>query len=74
MVQMWWMTGTTCPQRSSQLPITHPNLTTQCRHSYSKSFAPIPPPEHPTFDLYAAIDAALQEDAGDFGDITTLST
>ncbi|KAL4541042.1 hypothetical protein Ndes2437B_g05435 [Nannochloris sp. 'desiccata'] len=40
----------------------------------SHPFSTLPPPAHPTFDLYTAIDAALQEDAGDFGDITTLST
>ncbi len=32
------------------------------------------PPEHPTYDVFAAIDAALAEDAGDYGDISTLST
>lgn len=37
-------------------------------------YALIDPPEHPTFDLYSAISAALQEDAGDLGDITTIST
>ena len=44
------------------------------RESESHPFATVPPPPHPTFDLYSAIDAALQEDAGDLGDITTLST
>lgn len=34
----------------------------------------MPPPEHPTYDVYAVIDAALEEDAGDEGDITTAST
>ncbi|KAI7843930.1 hypothetical protein COHA_002470 [Chlorella ohadii] len=38
------------------------------------SFAPVPPPEHPTYDVYAVIDAALAEDAGDYGDISTNST
>ncbi|KAL4440692.1 hypothetical protein ABPG77_000401 [Micractinium sp. CCAP 211/92] len=38
------------------------------------SFAPVVPPEHPTYDVFAAIDAALAEDAGDYGDISTLST
>lgn len=32
------------------------------------------PPEHPTYDVYAAIDIALAEDAGDYGDVSTLST
>ena len=45
-----------------------------CRQAASGSFAPVPPPEHPTYDVYAAIQAALDEDAGDLGDITTLST
>jgi nicotinate-nucleotide pyrophosphorylase (carboxylating) len=44
------------------------------RESDSHPFSVLPPPPHPTFNLYAAIDAALEEDAGDFGDITTLST
>ena len=37
-------------------------------------YALIDPPVHPTYDLYAAVRAALAEDAGDFGDITTMST
>eukprot|EP00887_Chlorella_sp_A99_P002696 scaffold6.g2696.t1 len=37
-------------------------------------FAAIPPPEHPGYDVYKVIDAALEEDAGDYGDISTLST
>jgi nicotinate-nucleotide pyrophosphorylase (carboxylating) len=44
------------------------------RESEPHPFATLLPPAHPTFDLYAAIDAALHEDSGDFGDITTLST
>eukprot|EP00882_Tetradesmus_deserticola_P020450 GHRQ01022095.1.p1 GENE.GHRQ01022095.1~~GHRQ01022095.1.p1 ORF type:complete len:301 (+),score=135.35 GHRQ01022095.1:159-1061(+) len=32
------------------------------------------PPTHPTYDIKAVIAAALAEDAGDRGDITTLST
>lgn len=31
-------------------------------------------PAHPTFDLSACVRAALDEDAGDLGDVTTLST
>ena len=37
-------------------------------------YALIDPPPHPNYDLYEAIKAALVEDAGDYGDITTLST
>lgn len=44
------------------------------RQTEEHPFASIPPPPHPTYDLYAVIDAALAEDAGDYGDITTLST
>ncbi|GAB4820931.1 hypothetical protein N2152v2_007977 [Parachlorella kessleri] len=40
----------------------------------SQTFAPVTPPAHPTYDVYQAIDAALREDAGDFGDLTTLAT
>lgn len=36
--------------------------------------APIPPPDHPTYDLRKVVRDALEEDAGDRGDITTLST
>ena len=45
-----------------------------CRKEKGHRCSPIPPPPHPTYDLYAVIDAALQEDAGDAGDITTEST
>ena len=44
--------------------------TTRAHHGY----ALIEPPPHPTYDLYKVIDDALAEDAGDLGDITTLST
>lgn len=40
----------------------------------SQTFAPVPPPLHPNYDVYQAIDAALIEDAGDMGDLTTVST
>lgn len=54
---------------------TNPPTTYACvRDTESHPYAAIPPPDHPTYDLYAVIDAALAEDAGDFGDITTLST
>jgi hypothetical protein len=46
-----------------------------CREGAAAAgFAPVALPPHPTYDVYAAIDAALAEDAGDFGDISTLST
>jgi hypothetical protein len=62
-------------QRPQSPPAPHPaGHRTRCRASEAPSFAPVPPPDHPTFDLYRAVDAALEEDAGDFGDITTLST
>jgi hypothetical protein len=38
------------------------------------AFAPVPPPPHPTYDLLASIRAALEEDAGDVGDLTTQAT
>lgn len=34
----------------------------------------IPPPPHPTYDIHKVIKDALEEDAGDLGDITTLAT
>ena len=37
-------------------------------------YALIDPPQHPTYDLYQVVKLAFEEDAGDFGDITTLST
>jgi hypothetical protein len=37
-------------------------------------YALIDPPHHPTYDLYQVVKLAFEEDAGDFGDITTLST
>lgn len=40
----------------------------------SKPHAPILPPPHPNFDLHASVRLALEEDAGDLGDVTTLST
>lgn len=40
----------------------------------AKISGPIPPPEHPTFDLVALIWRALEEDAGGVGDVTSLST
>mmetsp|Transcript_44148 Transcript_44148/g.114367 ORF Transcript_44148/g.114367 Transcript_44148/m.114367 type:complete len:317 (+) Transcript_44148:90-1040(+) len=40
----------------------------------AKQCAPIPPPEHPTFDLVGLIWRALEEDAGGVGDVTSLST
>ena len=34
----------------------------------------VPPPPHPTYDLLASIRAALEEDAGGVGDLTTQAT
>lgn len=36
--------------------------------------APVAPPAHPTYSLAAAVAAALEEDAGGVGDITSLAT
>lgn len=36
--------------------------------------APIAPPHHPTYDLAEVVQFALAEDAGELGDVTTLST
>lgn len=58
------------PPAHSSAPLCLPPL---CREACT-AFAPVPPPEHPTYDVYAVIDAALAEDAGDFGDISTNST
>ena len=57
------------PAGSSALPL--PRLL---HREACTAFAPVPPPEHPTYDVYSAIDGALAEDAGDFGDISTNST
>ncbi|KAG2483039.1 hypothetical protein HYH03_018068 [Edaphochlamys debaryana] len=40
----------------------------------SKPHVPIPCPSHPTYSIAKVIQAALDEDAGDRGDVTTLST
>ncbi|CAI5982152.1 unnamed protein product [Closterium sp. NIES-64] len=34
----------------------------------------VPPPPHPTCDVMMAVKAALDEDAGDLGDVTSLAT
>ncbi|CAI7754178.1 unnamed protein product, partial [Closterium sp. NIES-53] len=34
----------------------------------------VPPPPHPTCDVMMAVKAALEEDAGDLGDVTSLAT
>eukprot|EP00850_Spirogloea_muscicola_P015791 SM000124S25923 [mRNA] locus=s124:89921:93055:+ [translate_table: standard] len=36
--------------------------------------AAVPPPFHPTYDIHAAIQMALNEDLGDRGDVTCLAT
>ena len=53
------------------------NACMHCRNDATRGhhgYALIEPPPHPTYDLYKVIDDALAEDAGDLGDITTLST
>uniref|UniRef100_A0A7S0USH4 Nicotinate-nucleotide pyrophosphorylase [carboxylating] n=1 Tax=Polytomella parva TaxID=51329 RepID=A0A7S0USH4_9CHLO len=40
----------------------------------SKTHLPIPCPPHPTYDIKGVINAALEEDAGGVGDVTTLAT
>lgn len=40
----------------------------------SISAAAVPAPRHPTYDIRQAIRAALEEDSGDLGDVTTLAT
>ncbi|EFJ44480.1 hypothetical protein VOLCADRAFT_106344 [Volvox carteri f. nagariensis] len=40
----------------------------------SKSYVAIPCPSHPTVNVGKVIKAALEEDAGDRGDVTTLAT
>lgn len=45
-----------------------------CRQTKDHGYALIDPPPHPTYDLYQVVADALKEDAGDYGDITTLST
>ncbi len=43
-------------------------------HSPPPAHAQIPPPPHPTYDLIAAVQQALDEDAGILGDVTSLAT
>lgn len=43
-------------------------------HSGAPPHAPIAPPPHPTYDLAEVVQFALAEDAGELGDVTTLST
>lgn len=58
----------------------HPLLSSNALLSFSNAcmtcrpHAPIPPPPHPNFDLHASVRLALEEDAGNLGDVTTLST
>lgn len=49
-------------------------LLVLCRQTRDHGYALIDPPPHPTYDLYQVVADALKEDAGDYGDITTLST
>jgi len=59
---------------SSTLPHRRALLNTFCRDTREHQYALCSPPDHPTYDLYKVIRHALEEDAGDMGDITTLST
>ncbi|KAL3135671.1 hypothetical protein ABBQ38_006145 [Trebouxia sp. C0009 RCD-2024] len=43
-------------------------------HRGSPPHAPVAPPPHPTYDLAEVVQFALAEDAGELGDVTTLST
>mmetsp|Transcript_19499 Transcript_19499/g.58948 ORF Transcript_19499/g.58948 Transcript_19499/m.58948 type:complete len:331 (-) Transcript_19499:306-1298(-) len=42
--------------------------------SSTKEHAPVAPPQHPSYDLDVSVRAALEEDAGQLGDVTTLAT
>jgi len=50
------------------------NIVLIFRERNEHPYSLIDPPPHPTYDLYETVQAALVEDAGDLGDITTLST
>lgn len=39
-----------------------------------REHAPVAPPQHPSYDLDVSVRAALEEDAGQLGDVTTLAT
>eukprot|EP00892_Ulva_mutabilis_P009577 jgi/Ulvmu1/6992/UM033_0050.1 len=39
-----------------------------------KSYCPIPPPDHPTYDIHKVIATALEEDDANIGDATCLAT
>ena len=60
------------------LPSTQLNSAKKTKRENSSTpppaFAPVPPPPHPTYDLLASIRAALEEDAGGVGDLTTQAT
>ncbi len=61
--------------QAAQLNIhTDIHIVDVCRSAAAGAFAKVAPPEHPDYDLYKVVDAALEEDAGDYGDITTVST
>ena len=69
----WGLTAALPPPARPAPPL--PATRSPCRQAAADDgFAPVAPPDHPTYDVYAAIDAALAEDAGDFGDISTQST
>ena len=53
-------------QNCAHLSVDIPNV--------DRKHAPVPPPEHPTFDLKIFVQAALDEDLGGLGDLTSIST
>jgi len=69
--------SSTAPSQPQPQPPHLPNPNEKKREDTSTpppAFAPVPPPPHPTYDLLASIRAALEEDAGDVGDLTTQAT
>ncbi|GJP60196.1 hypothetical protein CLOP_g17350 [Closterium sp. NIES-67] len=81
--------GRTDPRISRQtyFPVSFPRVSVAASASASTSASPVngsvtmegvampvPPPPHPTCDVMAAVQAALDEDAGDLGDVTSLAT
>jgi hypothetical protein len=71
------VTGTTAPaavsDRRERFGEHSLNSTTQLSSSVEMA-PPIPCPSHPTFSVERCIAAALEEDAGMLGDVTTLAT
>lgn len=48
-------------------------MGTSWREKWATCFQ-VPPPPHPTYDLEEVIRIALDEDAGDLGDVTSAAT